>query len=371
MKYIRNLFKNVDKPLYLLPLLFAIISITMMFSTSYNNGITLSKTVIIQTFAYVLGFVAMLFIGNLNYTVLEDITKPLYIFSVLFLLTPYIPGLGVETYGARSWINLGITTFQPSEIVKLTFMVCMATYVNKRRGQFNHFKDFVLAALYAAPIILIVLKEDFGSAAVFVFIFIAMLLYAQLDLKLFGKIIIGIVIIFPILFSFLKNYQKQRLTAFLYPDDLTIEATYQVWQSKIAIGSGGLWGKGLFHGTQKDLQFLPVRNSDFIFSVICEELGFIGGAVLICLFIWFLVSLVKLAYSINDQFASLVVIGCVGMFGFQVVENIAMCMGLLPVTGITLPFISYGGSSILSNMLAVSLVINIASNNRGVAFLKP
>ncbi len=369
MRYIKNLLKNIDKPLYLLPLVFAIISVTMMFSTSYDDGIVLSKTVIIQTVAYILGFIAVFVLSHMNYSVFEDFTKPLYIFSIIFLLTPYVPGLGVEQYGARSWINLGVTTFQPSEIVKITFIFIMADYFKRHRDSIRHFKEFFQSVIYAAPIILIVLKEDFGSAAVFVAIFIAMLLLSGVDMKLFGKICLIVVVLIPFMFKFLDEYQKQRITAFLYPDDLTISANYQVWQSKVAIGSGGFFGKGLFNGTQKDLEFLPVRNSDFIFAVICEELGLIGGAILIVLLVWFLYTLLKYVFSVKDFYGSLVIVGFVGMFASQIFENIAMCMGLMPVTGITLPFISYGGSSILANMLAVGIIMNIAISNRGVAFL--
>lgn len=370
MRYFRNLFKNIDKPLYLLPVAFAIISITMMISTSYTDHIVISRTVITQAGAYVLGFIAVFLIAHMNYSVLEDMTKPLYIFSVLFLLTPYLPVIGVEQYGARSWINLGITTFQPSELVKITFIFIMADYFKKHQDSIRYFKDFCKAVLFAAPIILIVLKDDFGSAAVFVVIFIAMLLLSGINMKLFGRIAVGGVTAVPFLFNFLDDYQKQRITAFLYPNDLTIQANYQVWHSKVAIGSGGFFGKGLFNGTQKGLEFLPVRNSDFIFAVICEELGFVGGAVLVALFVWFLYTLLKLVFSVKDFYGSLIVCGFLGMFAAQIFENIAMCMGLMPVTGITLPFISYGGSSILTTMISVGIIINIAISNRGVAFIK-
>ncbi len=370
MQYIKNLFKNIDKPLYLLPLAFACISILMMISTSYDNGVVISKTVVIQTSAYLLGFLTILIITNMNYSMFEDFSKPLYIISLILLLLPYVPGLGHEMYGAKSWINIGFTTFQPSEIVKITFILLMASYLQKHKDNLNYFKDFCKASLYALPIILIVLKEDFGSAAVFLVVFIFMILFAGLDLKLFGKITVGTVVATPFLFKFLAEYQKQRITAFLYPNDLTIQANYQVWHSKVAIGSGGFFGKGLFNGTQKDLNFLPVRNSDFIFSVICEEFGFVGGVTLIALFVWFLYSIMKLAFSIGDLFGGLIVIGFLGMFAAQIFENIAMCMGLMPVTGITLPFISYGGSSVLANMISMGIILNIAISNRGVAFLK-
>ena len=370
MRYLNSLFKNVDKPLYILPLIFAVISIVMMVSISYDGGIVLSRSVIVQTAAYILGIIAILIIVKMNYSVFEELIKPLYIFSVLFLLTPYVPGLGVEMYGARSWINLGVTTFQPSEIVKISFILIMAEYFKTHKSELKYFKGFLKSVAYAAPIILIVLKEDFGSAAVFVAIYLAMLLLGGIDMKLFSRLCLAGVIAVPFLFKFLDEYQKQRITAFLYPDDLSIQANYQVWHSKVAIGSGGFFGKGLFSGTQKDLDFLPVRESDFIFSVVCEELGFIGGALLILLFCYFLYSLFKLVDSVNDPYGSLIVVGFFGMYAAQIFENIAMTMGFMPVTGITLPFISYGGSSVLSNMLAVGVILNIAISNRGVAFIR-
>lgn len=195
-----------------------------------------------------------------------------------------------------------------------------------------------------------------------------MVFYAGINGKLFAKCAVIIALCVPVAYKFMKPYQKARLTGFLHPDNLTIQGNYQVWQSKVAMGSGGFFGKGLFHGTQKDLDFLPVRNSDFVYSVIVEELGFIGGAVVLFLFGWLIYSISKVAASCKDLYGSLIVIGVMSMFVFQIFENIAMTMGAMPVTGITLPFISYGGSSILSNMLAMGLVINVAIKNRGVTF---
>ena len=368
MTYLKNLFKNIDKSLYIIPLLLAIFSVTMLLSISHGNGNIMSRMVIVQTASYILGFIAVVIVAHVNLSILEHFTKPMYIFCIAFLLTPYIPGLGVEKFGAKSWINLGFTTFQPSEIVKLVFILLMAIYFKNHSEDLRYFKGFCKAVIYGGPIIFVVLLEDFGSAAVFAVIFIAMILYAGLDMKLFSRLVFIGIIAFPFLFQLLDVYQQNRITAFLYPDDLSIQATYQVWQAKTAIGSGGLIGKGLFNGTMKN--FLPVKESDFIFAVICEELGFIGGCAVLILFTWLLISMTKLSFKINDDNGSLIVIGVVGMFAAQIFENIAMCMGFMPVTGITLPFLSYGGSAVLSGMLAVALVINVAISNRGVAFLK-
>ena len=163
-------------------------------------------------------------------------------------------------------------------------------------------------------------------------------------------------------------HQKDRIDAFLHPDNFSLSGIYQVWNSKVAIGSGGVFGKGLFQGTQKELGFLPVQKSDFIFSVLVEELGLIGGAFLILLYTIFLYKILKIADNAKDTFGSLIVIGILAMFTFQIFENIAMAMGIMPVTGITLPFISYGGSSVVANMIALGIVLNVGIRIKTINF---
>lgn len=368
LHYITNAFGGVDKRLYLMPLLLAGISILMMVSTSYDHGAFTDHTVMIQSTAYVLGFIAVVVIANINYTAFVDWTKWLYIGSIVFLLTVYIPGLGVELNGARSWINLGITTFQPSEIVKITFILLFANYLEKHKDELHYVTGVLKAMGYCAPIIVIVLKEDLGSALVFAAVWVTMLFYAEIRGSLFAKGCAAVALMVPISYNFMAPHQKERINAFLHPDNLSIGANYQVWQSKVAIGSGGFFGKGLFHGTQKGLKFLPVRNSDFVFSVIVEELGFLGGAVVIAAYSFLIYAMMKVAKNCKDTFGTLIVIGVIAMFTFQIFENIAMTMGAMPVTGITLPFLSYGGSSVLANLMALGFVINIAVHSKNVQF---
>lgn len=369
MNYIKSIFKGIPKPLYTVPALLAIVSITMMISTSYKDGIHLAdRTVLVQSFSYILGAFLVIIIANMDYSIVADLEKKIYIGSILILLTVYIPGLGVELNGARSWINLGITTFQPSEIVKLTYILLFANYLTKNKEQLNTFKDVLKALAYCAPFLLIIIKEDLGSGLVFAIIWVMMIFYAGINKGLFLKCAAGVFLSVPVAYRFMADYQKQRVDAFLHPENLSIPANYHIWQSKTAIGSGGFFGKGLFQGTQKDLDFLPVQNSDFVFSVLVEELGFIGGAVVITLFAFLLYNIARVAHRCRDFMGSLIGVGVLAMFVFQVFENIGMTMGVMPSTGITLPFISYGGSSILSNMMAMGLVINVAIKNRGVQF---
>jgi rod shape determining protein RodA len=172
----------------------------------------------------------------------------------------------------------------------------------------------------------------------------------------------------PIAYNFMAFHQKQRIDAFLYPNDPTLPGYYQVWHSKVAIGSGSIFGKGLFQGTQKELEFLPVRDSDFIFSVIVEEWGFIGGGIIIGIYALFLYRMFRIARNAKNLYGSLIVIGIIGMFFFQIFENVGMTMGLMPVTGITLPFISAGGSSVVTNMIAMGLVLNICIRSKVINF---
>lgn len=363
MSLINNFKINIEKKLILIVFLLSIVSILMIGSTSVNTNF-FSRSVIMQTISYVLGVIAIVIMQKFNYHLFIGREKELYILSILMLLSVYIPGLGIKQFGARSWINLGVTTIQPSELVKILYILILANYFNKNRDNLYNLKCLLKAAFVAAPIIVIVLKEDLGSALVFSSIWLVMLFFAGINYKAFAKFLGIFALSIPLAYVFMAPYQRERIEAFLHPSNLSLSGNYQVWQSKIAIGSGGFFGKGLFHGSQKELNFIPVQTSDFIFSVIGEELGFIGGLIVILLLLFLLIQMLRILSLSLDFYGSLIVAGVIGMFTFQIFENIAMTMGIMPVTGITLPFLSYGGSSVLSNMLALGLVFNVASKSR-------
>lgn len=367
MNYFSYIYKNVDKIICSIVACFAIISILIIGSTSINVSF-FSRSVIVQTAAYIIGVIAILFTLKYNYTIFKDFRKILYPMAILILLTVYIPGLGTEINSARSWINLRVITLQPSELVKILFILIMASYLNEHKDELYNFKCLIKAVLIASPIILIVLKEDFGSALVFASIWLFMMFFSGIELKALGKFFAIIFAFIPIAYLSMAQYQKDRIEAFLHSDNLSLPGNYQVWQSKVAIGSGGFWGKGLFGGTQKSLDFIPVQTSDFFFSVLGEELGLIGGFFVIALYLVLLLRMMYILRNSIDFYGALIISGLIGMFVFQIFENIAMTMGLMPVTGITLPFLSYGGSSIVSNMLAVALVLNIAVRSKKINF---
>ncbi len=368
MTYFKNLLRNIDKILILMPIFFAIISIVMIGSISYKGEFIINKDIIVQSTAYGVGIVAILVILMFEYKSFEALEKFLYGGSILFLLTVYIPGLGLVQYGARSWIDLGPVNLQPSEIVKITFILAYAAYLSRNRQALSNFKGVFMAFLYAAPFILIVIKEDLGGAIIYIVVVMVMVFYAGMDYKILAKLALFVVVAAPITYRFMAPHQKVRIDAFLNPDNLSFEGNYQVWNSKVAIGSGGFWGKGLFQGTQKELKFLPVQKSDFIFSVIVEEFGMIGGATVLFLYTIFLYRILSIADKARDMYGALITIGFFAMFGFQIFENIAMSMGVMPVTGITLPFISYGGSSVVANMIAVGFVLNVGIRSKPFSF---
>lgn len=360
--------KLVDKYILIFVTLLGGLSILMLESTVYDDGFVLDRIVWVQVLAYLIGFIALIFILRVDYKTFTGLNTPLYIASIVTLLSVYIPGIGLEQFGSRAWIDLKVTTLQPSEFVKILFILLMANYLSEHREDIKKFRGVMLAGLYALPIILIVLKEDLGSALVFMVIWLFMVFFAGIDYKILLKSVIAALATLPIIYNFLGSYQKDRIEAFLHPDNLSLPGNYQVWQSKVGIGSGGFFGKGLFNGTQKELNFIPVQQSDFIFSVVVEELGFLGGAVVIFLYSGLLFRFIKIIRDALDLYGALIVMGFTAMFLFQIFENIAMTMGIMPVTGITLPLLSGGGTSVIASLMAIGVVLNVGINSKPIRF---
>ena len=368
MSYFWNLLKNLDRTLLILPLIFAVISIVMIGSTAYDGSFVFNRAMIVQIVAYILGFFVMGLVVFFDYKNFKSFEKAIYIGSILFLLSVYTP-LGTTMYGARGWLNLGIVYLQPAEVVKISFILIFANYLIRNKDTLYTFKALVKAGLYAAPfILLIILQKDLGNALVFCIVAAMMVFIAGVDGKLYAKIAGAALLCTPIMYRFMAPHQKERIDAFLHPGNMSLKGNYHVWHSKVAIGSGGFHGKGLFAGTQKELNFLPVAESDFIFAVIVEELGFLGGLVVIALYALFLYRIAMTANNAKDVYGCLVAFGILSMFAFQIFENIGMTMGLMPVTGITLPFISSGGSSIITNMVALGLILNIGIRSKVINF---
>ncbi|MBE6032236.1 MAG: rod shape-determining protein RodA [Clostridiales bacterium] len=369
MKYAWELIKNVDKLLLIIPAVLGVISVIMIGSTAYDDSFTLTSNMKIQMLAFGLGYVAIFIILFINYEVFYKAQKVLFVLSILLLISVYIPGLGDEQYGTQGWLDLGPVNLQPSELVKISFTLVYAAFLSRHEEMLKTLKGIILAIFYACPFIgLVLLQGDLGNALVYFVIMAVMLFYAGAKGSIYAKLVGILALCMPIAYKFLDEYQKDRIDAFLNPDNLQLPGNWQVWNSKIAIGSGGFAGKGLFEGTQKSLKFLPVQESDFIFSVIVEELGMIGGAFIIAVYSFFLYRITRIIVKAKDSFGALVATGILAMFFFQIFENIGMTMGVMPVTGVTLPFVSYGGSSVLTNMVAIGLVLNVGIRNKEINF---
>lgn len=362
--------KNIDLFLLTILVIFAVISVTTIASTSYDEGFVFERSMKIQILAYCLGLIFLVLILFVDYMSLEGFGKYIYVGSILFLLAVYIPGIGLEQYGSLGWLDFGPVHLQPAEIVKITFAIAYAEFLSRRRETLLTFKGFFIAGALLMPFVIIIamLQNDLGNAIVICVMAAVMLFVAGADGKLYAKIAGIAILLMPASYFLMADHQKTRIDAFLHPNDPLLPGFYQVWHSKIAIGSGGISGKGLFQGTQKELEFLPVRDSDFIYSVIVEEWGFFGGTLIIALYALFLYRMYRIAKNAKNLYGSLIVVGILAMFFFQIFENIGMTMGIMPVTGITLPFISAGGSSIITNMMAIGLVLNICIRSKVINF---
>ena len=359
MNNFSHLIKRCDHYLIIIPTCLSIIGTAGLASITRSNGTFLSREVIIQSAAFFLGIAAAAFLLMKGCRYFIDLEKPIYIISITLLLTVYIPGIGTSLYGSRSWLDLGFITFQPSEAVKITFIILMAACLS-RTDRSSSIKPVLASAACGLPFIIIVAKEDFGTGCVYCAIWFLMIFCCGLDLRILSRLILSAVFLMPLLYFLMAGYQKDRVDAFLHPSDLDLPGNYQVWNSKVAIGSGGFWGKGYMDGTQSTLGFLPVPESDFIFAAITEETGFIGGLLIISLYGFFLYRILKTAKYAGELHGTLIAAGLAGMYFFQAFENIAMTMGLMPVTGITLPFLSCGGSSMVSSMMGTGLLLSIS-----------
>ena len=355
-------FANIDKVLLLFVILSALYGIIAIYSATRSFG-TYSN-VIIQSGALGLGVIIMIVLSLFDYEQFEVLLKPVAAVCIFLLILVKVIGTA-GNWGAQSWIRLGPIGIQPSEIAKIGFILTFSYHLSKVTDTINKPKTLLLLLLHLAiPAFLIMLQPDLGSTMVFMFIFIVMLFTAGLSVKYIISAIAAGVVSLPLIYMFLlSDYQKHRILVFLNPELDKLGSGYNVIQSKIAVGSGGFFGKGYLNGTQNQLGFLPTKHTDFIFSVISEELGFIGAALVVIFLSVIIWRCIKTAMNSKTLFGRYIAIGVSAMFIFHSVENIGMCIGLTPVTGIPLPFFSYGGTSLLTNLVAVGLVLSVGNYN--------
>jgi len=307
-----------------------------------------------------LGLVAMAIVALVDYRRIRDFTPILYGGAVLALLLVISP-IGTSRRGTQAWFQIGSFQFQPSEVSKVVLIVALAAVLAAARGNLDTTGLLTALGVAGVPMLLIYLQPDLGTNMVFAAVVIAVLLVAGARprhiavLTLLG--ITGIALVVQL--GMLQDYQRDRLTAFLDPQSDSQRSSYNLRQSQIAIAAGGLSGRGLFQGTQTNLSFVPEQHTDFIFTAVGEELGLVGGVALLGFFGVMMWRIWRAAVLARDQFGRLVCVGVLAMLVFQIFENVGMTMGITPITGIPLPFMSYGGSAMIACFVAVGLALNV------------
>ena len=284
-----------------------------------------------------------------------------YIFyGFSFLLLCGVEFSGFIGMGAQRWIDLYIIQLQPSELMKIALVMALARYFHSQPLPLSFHKLFIPFLLIMAPIIPLLRQPDLGTAMILMMVGVTLLFLAGVSLWYFGVALIGVAVSSPILWSFLHEYQKKRILTFFDPSQDSLAAGYHITQSKIALGSGGLWGKGYMQGTQASLNFLPAKQTDFIFTLLCEEWGFMGGAFLVFLYLLLLVMCFRIVLTTQNTFGRFVAAGMTMTFFLYLFINIAMVMGLLPVVGVPLPLVSYGGTAMLTLLMGFGFLLNVA-----------
>jgi rod shape determining protein RodA len=316
-----------------------------------------------------LGLVPMGIAWAFDYRLLRHWTGPILTATTVLLIAVMTPLFGHESGGAMSWLQIGgIRLFQPSEPAKLMLIVVLASAIAQFEGRIDEPRQVLRVLAYLAiPLGLILLQPDLGTTLVFVAITLGMLVVGGMKGRYFVAIaLVGLVLVGLVLqLGVLEDYQVDRLVVFVNPDVDPDGAGYNLAQSKIAIGSGGLTGKGLQSGTQSNLNFLPERHTDFIFAVLGEELGFAGSSLLLALYLGLLGVALAISVGSKDLFGALIAVGLISMWAFQILVNIGMTVGIMPITGIPLPFMSFGSSFMVTNLAGVGLLMSVHARRYG------
>jgi rod shape determining protein RodA len=354
----RRLYYHIDWALLGAVLVLCAMGVAMIYSTTANQASGASHLYVTQLYAIALGLAAMVVTMALDYRTFTDKSHLLY--GGLLVLLVYVLFFGTATAGARRWIPLGSVNVQPSEFAKLGMALVLAKFFGESRGTPTWTDLGVAGGLTLLPLVLIAREPDLGTAVTLVSVYLAVAYLAGMRMRILGLLLLCFVLAAPVAWKFaLKDYQKSRISTFLDPSQDAKGAGYQQIQAQITVGSGGLLGKGFNRGTQGQLRFLPVAHNDFIFSVLAEEQGFAGVLVALGLYLFVILRALEVARLAKDRFGSYLVLGVLASFGFQVIYNITMSAGLAPVKGLTLPLMSYGGSSMIATLAGFGLVLNV------------
>lgn len=360
-------FRRFDGILLAATILLILLGLIVLYSSGLKVGATASQLDTSRQVIYVgVGLLIFWIISRTDYNVLRNYSFLIYITMVGLLLLVEI--FGATRLGATRWINLGFFQFQPSEFAKLALIVVLAKFFSDNYENSNKIKYLLISFVYLLPpLVLVLAQPDLGTALVLLVIWLAMALTTKLKTRYFLVMLAILVISLPVIYPRLAPYQRQRIATFVNPTANPDSTGYNVNQAIIAVGSGGLFGQGLSSGSQSQGNFLPSQHTDFIFAVLSEKLGFLGG--LLCVFLYCVVIFraIWIAKNSADRFGTLLAIGIATMFAFHAVVNIGMNIGLLPVTGIPLPFISAGGTSMMISLISIAILESIYGRRRSIS----
>ncbi|MEP6916485.1 MAG: rod shape-determining protein RodA [Acidobacteriota bacterium] len=352
----RRLYFHIDWLLLAAILVISAIGVAMIYSTSHLTSPQLMWT---QLYAIGIGVLALLLCLIIDYRMLAE--HSLFIYGALLLLLLFVLIKGQTQMGGQRWIPLGPFHLQPSEFGRIGVALMLAMYFGENRRGAGNNGDLILGGVFTAiPLILIAKQPDLGTAVTLLPVFLGVAFLAGMRLRLLAVLAMVGVLAAPIAWKFaLKDYQRSRIETFIDPEQDPRGAGYQTIQARVTVGSGGLKGKGFLQGTQGQYKFLPVAHNDFIFSVLAEEFGFIGVLSALGLYLFVIFRSIEAARLAKDRLGSYLVGGIISGFSFQVIYNVTMSAGLAPVKGITLPLMSYGGSSIIAALAAFGLILNV------------
>ena len=362
--------KNVEWGLLISAIILSTIGIIALFSATQETGYEEFQKQIIWV---IVSIIAMVVVMLIDYEILVKISPIFYgIFIVLLIAVLFTEPIN----GASSWFNIGFFSFQPGEFAKIFVILFLTFVISKIQSRYKEeinkpTRILIILATVLVPVFLIIKEPDYGTAAAYIFALAVMLFTSGLDKKYIIGTIIVILIAIPLLYFFiLPEHAKERIDIFLNPESDPRGAGYNIIQSKLAIGAGGLTGMGLLKGNQTQLGFLYPKTTDFIFSVIGEEMGFIVAGAIVIIYVYFITKIIYVAKTAKDNIGSMIASGIAGVFIFHFLENIGMVMGLLPITGVPLPFISYGGSSMITNFIMLGILLNISGKRQKTIFVK-
>jgi rod shape determining protein RodA len=354
----RRLYHHIDWAMVGAIVALCLIGLANIYSSTFTANGT-SPIFYTQIWAILLGLVALAIVLGLDYRSLADKSHFLYVAIMALLVGVLI--FGVVRGGSRRWIDLGPMNLQPSEFAKAALALVLAKFFGESRRGASTRSDFLIAgAIAAVPLLLIAQQPDLGTAVTLLPVLFAVVFVAGMPMRIFGILAVVGLLAAPFVWKFaLQDYQKERISTFINPSQDARGAGYQQIQARITVGSGGPFGKGFKEGTQGQLRFLPVAHNDFIFSVLAEEHGFVGVVVALGLYLFVIVRSLEAAKLAKDRLGAYLVLGVLASFTFQVIYNITMSAGLAPVKGLTLPLMSYGGSSMIATLAGFGLILNV------------